>query len=211
MEEYKELRNNLIQEKEEKEEYSRSFIRFVIVFLLVFVFIASLRSFVYQSVEVDGSSMENTFVDGDLLIVNKTIPLKRGEVVVFRVYGVVAGVTDKDRMYIKRIIGLPGDTVWTENGIVHRSYVVNGETVEEVLNETYVKGKTWKTSQMKGVDLPKTVVPANSYFMMGDNRQNSYDCRAFGAVDKSFIVGVVPKFVVENKDNNVLKFFMKLV
>ena len=211
MEEPKELRNNITQEIEEREEYRRSFIRFAIVFLLIFAFIASLRTFVYQSVEVDGSSMENTLYGGDLLVVDKTLPLERGEVVVFRVYGVVAGVTDKDRMYIKRIIGIPGDTVWTEKGVVHRSYQKNGEVVEEVLNEPYVKGKTWKTSSARGVDMPKTVVKENTYLMMGDNRENSYDCRAFGAVDKSFIVGIVPKFVVANKDSAFMKFFIKLV
>ena len=211
MEEQKALRNNITEEIEEKEEYRRSFIRFAVVFLLIFAFIASLRTFVYQSVEVDGSSMENTLYGGDLLVVDKTIPLSRGEVVVFRVYGVVAGVTDKDRMYIKRIIGMPGDTVWTENGVVHRSYEKNGEIIEEVLNEPYVKGKTWRTSSARGIDMPKTVVQENCYLMMGDNRENSYDCRAFGAVDKSYIVGVVPPFVVANKDNALVKFFIKLV
>lgn len=204
---------SITEAQEAERERSRSFVRFVAVFLIVFAFIAATRTFVYFSVQVDGASMENTLKNGDLLIVDRTRPLSRGEVVVFKVKGLVAGETDEDKMYIKRIIGMPGDTVWTENGYVCVSFTENGERKTVTLDEPYAKDLTYKDpySYSKKEDLPAVTVPEGSYFVMGDNRRHSSDSRIFGVVDKSFIRGVVPSYVVENKDGKFIKFITRFV
>ena len=210
---------NITQSRELERERKRSFIRFICVFLAVFAFIALVRSFVFFSVQVDGSSMENTLIDGDRLVVDRTGFLERGQVVVFYVNGVVPGETDPDKMFIKRIIGVPGDVIWSEDGVVYRSFVSSdGAIVEQKLDEPYAKGLTYMyLSHNLKTDIPKTVVPENCYFLMGDNRRVSKDCRYFGdegepkCVPAEKICGVVPEFVIENKGSKILQILMKYV
>ena len=204
-----------INEQAEAERESRSaFVRFAAVFFIVLTIIASLKTFVFMHVEVEGSSMENTMVDGDAVIVDKLAKIERGDVVVFKVKGVVMGETDENKMYIKRVIGIPGDTVWSENGVVYYS---RDGVLETIADGDYVKGLTYLNYTARKTDIPKTVVPEGCYFLMGDNRAVSFDCRYFGegrtpkCVSEDYICGVVPSFVIENKDSELLKALMRFV
>lgn len=131
---------------------------------------------------VYGGSMEPGFCDNDYLLVSKQayrgkhLP-KRGDVVVFR--SRIKDEYDNDKILIKRIIGLPGDTIFIEKGMVY----INGER----LNETYVKN-----GFTNGAVGPM-VIPENGYFCMGDNRTKSRDSRdrSVGIVDKDDIIGKV--------------------
>ncbi|HVB19786.1 MAG TPA: signal peptidase I [Candidatus Paceibacterota bacterium] len=151
---------------------------FTLVFLIVVVVIP-IRIFVISPFIVDGESMHPTFENLDYLIVDElvydfTAPA-RGDVIVFRYPG------DPSIFYIKRIIGLPGETVSIDHGVVTIT-TVTGEkiTLSEpyVVNEdaTYTKSVTLNTGE---------------YFVMGDNRPNSSDSRVWGPLPRYDIVGRV--------------------
>jgi len=131
-------------------------------------------TFLYQPVRVEGTSMLPRLEDRDRLFINKFVyhisAIERGDVVVFRY------PRDPEKSYIKRVIAVPGDTLRVDHGRVY----VNGN----LLHEPYVPLE-YRDSR----SLAETVVPADSYFMMGDHRSISSDSRDFGPVDRSLIYG----------------------
>jgi signal peptidase I len=133
-------------------------------------------TFLYQPVRVEGTSMLPRLEDRDRLFINKFVyhftAVERGEVVVFR----HPAPFDPQRSYIKRVIALPGDTLRVDRGRVY----VNGR----LLHEPYVPPEFRDTRSVE-----ETVIPADSYFMMGDHRCISSDSRDFGPVDRSLIYG----------------------
>ena len=130
--------------------------------------------FLYQPVRVEGTSMLPRLDDQDRLFVNKFIyrftAIERGDVVVFHY------PRDPEKSYIKRVIALPGDRLRIDHGTVW----LNGQQ----LSEPYVPDEYRDNGSY-----PETVIPENSYFMMGDHRCISSDSRAFGPVERSFIYG----------------------
>jgi signal peptidase I len=143
--------------------------------LLVSVAIAALIVvFLYQPVRVEGTSMLPRLDDQDRLFVNKFVyrftAIERGDVVVFHY------PRDPEKSYIKRVIALPGDRLRIDHGTVW----LNGQPQSEpYIPEEY----------HDSVSYPEIVVPADSYFMMGDHRCISSDSRTFGPVERSFIYG----------------------
>jgi len=125
--------------------------------------------------------MENSFRDGDYLIIDELSyhlrTPKRGEVVVFRY------PNDPSQFYIKRIIGLPGETVQVADGQI---YIKNNEHPEGfVLNENdYLETETTPGNVIKTLGV-------KNYFVMGDNRFHSYDSRGWGELDRKLIIGKV--------------------
>ena len=150
----------------------------ILIALLVVWFIIT---FVAQNCVVDGTSMVPTLENNDRLIVNKFIyrftEPQRGDIIVFNWHD---PVKDEDERLVKRIIGMPGDTIEFIDGEVY----INGQRYDE---SKYLEGKFYKTGDIKGA----YTVPAGSYFVMGDNRDNSKDSRysVVGAIPKSSIVG----------------------
>jgi signal peptidase I len=130
--------------------------------------------FLYQPVKVEGTSMMPSLVDQERIFVNKFVyrlePIERGDIVVFRY------PYDPSKSYIKRVIGMAGDRIRINSGQVY----VNGEA----LDESYVPPE-YADSRSS----PEAVVPANSYFVLGDHRSMSDDSRNFGPVNQSFIYG----------------------
>jgi signal peptidase I len=130
--------------------------------------------FLYQPVKVEGTSMMPTLEDQERVFINKFVyrlePIQRGDVVVFRY------PRDTSKSYIKRVIAIPGDRVQIEDGLVY----VNGRQIAE----TYVPQMYEDVRSY-----PETVVPARSYFVLGDHRNLSNDSRDFGPVDESYIYG----------------------
>ena len=141
-----------------------------------------IRIFLFEPYLVEGSSMDPTLKDGDRLFVNKTLQfigkVEEGDIVI------IDGEEEKVR-YVKRIIGLPGDTVSAEDGRVY----VNGEELEE----TYLNSNKEEAEQMGMLltsEFEEIVVPEGSYFVMGDNRLNSMDSRnGLGLIDDDRILG----------------------
>ena len=148
---------------------------FYIAFVLVLTWV--IITFVGQRTRVDGRSMMNTLHDGDNLIVEKLSyrfsDPKRFDIIVFP-------PTGKKEYYIKRIIGLPGETVQIdENGNIY----INGELLEENYGA--------ETIQNPGRATNPITLGDDEYFVMGDNRNNSKDSRSeeVGNVKRSQIIG----------------------
>jgi len=130
--------------------------------------------FLYQPVRVEGTSMLPRLEDSDRVFVNKLVyrisSIERGDVVVFHY------PRNPEQSYIKRVIALPGDRLRIDRGVVW----LNGKT----LMEPYVP-EEYQDSESMG----EMVVPADSYFVMGDHRCISWDSRKFGPVERSYIYG----------------------
>ena len=128
--------------------------------------------FMVTGVEVQMTSMEPTLHQGQRLMVDKVTywfkTPQRGDIVVFY------PPRDSDELYIKRIIATPGETIEIKQGKV----LINGNSIEE----PYI-------SFNSTAPLERQVIPADNYFVMGDNRNGSYDSRAWGPVTEDSIVG----------------------
>jgi signal peptidase I len=136
--------------------------------------------FIVQPVKVEGTSMLPRLHDGERIFVNKLIyydeyrwapKIERGDIVVFWY------PNDPTKSYIKRVVGLPGENVEVTEGQVR----INGS----VLDEKYLDPQLNASPR----SLPMTNVKANYYFVMGDNRDNSFDSRSWGLVPKKYIYG----------------------
>lgn len=165
-----------------------------------------IRQFWFTMVRVDGTSMQPNLQDSERVVAFKTSPVKAGSVVVFNAYGVDPNQTDKKAVYVKRVIGMPGDSVrYTDSG---QLYVNN-----KLVKQTYLKNKYQRTtgtfmpnkhSKVAGwtltslshnqgwqKSLKTNKVPKGYYFVMGDHRSVSNDGRYWGLVPKDEMIGVV--------------------
>ena len=154
----------------------------VLIFLALFLIFAT-QFWVSLSV-VDGDSMNQTLIDGDILITDMLKTPKRGEIVVFN--------HNENETFIKRVIAVPGDTIKNDdNGNVWLKKA--GETSFNLLEENYLVQGT-KTELKFYFELKE-----DEFFVLGDNRGNSQDSRFFGPIKKEQITGVVTDFWVKNK------------
>ncbi|MGE5646549.1 MAG: signal peptidase I [Acidobacteriota bacterium] len=132
--------------------------------------------FIYQPVKVEGTSMMPGLSDQERIFVNKFIyrfgigDIKRGDLVVFWY------PYDQSKSYIKRVIGVPGDVVAIDRGLVS----INGNPVEE----DYVPDDYRDT-----ISMPARTVDRDHYFVLGDHRNSSNDSRNWGLVPRSCIYG----------------------
>jgi signal peptidase I len=175
-------------------------------FALFIVAIVLLRLYVWQPVIVDGHSMDPTLANKERLIVIKTAKISRQDIVVAKEYNKSDGTT---KNIVKRVIGMPGDTISFNNDVL----TVNGKAVKEPyladyqkqltnnkLQQTYsynalfqslaAKASAFTTSPTGETNF--TVhIPKGEYFLMGDNRLVSQDSRQVGTFSKNKIVGEV--------------------
>ena len=186
-------------------DYSRSF--FPVLF-----FVLLLRSFLFEPFQIPSGSMLPTLKIGDFILVNKfdyglRLPVvgktvyevgqpSRGDVMVFKY------PEDPNINFIKRVVGIPGDTVEYRNKVVYVNgamqtltrVVPDGSLVVPPLTEEASEQlgdrehRIWRR-MTQGRDFPPIRIPEGQYFVMGDNRDNSNDSRVWGFVDDSLIVG----------------------
>lgn len=151
---------------------------FVLAFLIVVVVIP-IRLFIISPFIVDGESMHPTFENLDYLVIDEFIYYfrapARGDVIVFRYPG------DPSIFYIKRIIGLPGDTITIDHGVVS---ITTAEGQPFTLSEPYVVSEDATYSK-------RVTLNDGEYFVLGDNRPNSSDSRVWGALPRKDIIGRV--------------------
>lgn len=130
--------------------------------------------FLYQPVKVEGTSMAPLLSDQERIFINKFVyhfePIERGDVVVFWY------PLDRSKSFIKRVVGLPGETVAIRSGKV---YINGTELAEQYVPKSYLDDSNYG---------PLTI-PPNEYFVMGDHRDSSNDSRVFGPVQRRFIYG----------------------
>lgn len=168
---------------------AKDFMYFVLDLLktgvIVFVIAFCLRYFAVQPFIVDGASMMPNFIDKEYILAEKisymTGTPKRGDVIVFKYPG------NPNISYIKRIIGLPGETVKIENNVVTITNDKNPDGIP--MSELYLGSETLTLAEGTTAGAFNAKVADNEYFVMGDNRQHSSDSREWGLLPKSNIIG----------------------
>lgn len=164
---------------EEHEKHQPSFLGEILNFALIaLVIVLPIRMFIAQPFIVSGSSMETTFSSGQYLIVDQISyrlhEPARGDVIIFRY------PKDPSKFFIKRIIGIPGDTVDIKGNVV------------TIKNTAYPDGKVLDEPYIREM-APNTTLTENlgddEYFVMGDNRNASSDSRMWGVLQRDKIVG----------------------
>ncbi len=161
----------------------------VVIAVLVAVL---LRTFVVQTFFIPSGSMEPTLQIGDRILVNKLSyhlhSVQRGDIVVFsRPPAENCGGPEVNDL-VKRVIGLPGDTISLSGGYVY----IDGKRLDESWLPSVDQGVTEAGPPGNAANLAHAYrVPAGDYFMMGDNRTDSCDSRWWGPIPKSLIVGKV--------------------
>ena len=152
-------------------------VKITVIALLI---VLPLRYFLFQPFFVNGQSMEPNFSQNDYLIIDEMSyrlgDPERGDIVVFKY------PEDPSKRFIKRVIGLPGETVDVSNGQV----IINGKDGSKVLDETgYLPYNVFTTGNVK------ISMREDEYFVMGDNRAVSFDSRSWGILPRKNIIGKV--------------------
>lgn len=176
--------------KSKSEDSKSSIVDFIEALAVALVLALAIRAFLFQAFTIPSGSMLNTIQIGDYLLVNKflygvKIPFtdkylfrgedpQRGDIIVFKFPG------DESVDYIKRIVGVPGDVIEVKNKQLYR----NGEAVKE----SYIQ-HTHPNFIGRLDNVGPVTVPEDEYFVMGDNRDNSEDSRAWGTVSREKIHG----------------------
>ena len=160
--ENKDLRNASDKKEKEKVDPKKEFFSWVRIFVVAIALALCINNFLIINANVPSGSMENTIMTGSRMIGLRTAywfkEPQRGEIIIFKY------PDDESQNFVKRVIGIPGDVIQISNGHVY----VNGEQLEE----NYLR----EPMNNDGEELTY-VVPADSYFMLGDNRNNSKDSR----------------------------------
>lgn len=162
---------------------------FVKVIIIALAIILPIRYFIFQPFIVSGSSMEPNFSNGQYLIIDEISyrfnEPQRGDVVVIRY------PKDRKQFFIKRVVGLPGETVTVDNG---RVTIKNDKNPEGVtVNETYLpsQGLTFPHNTAIVGGRKTLTLKDGEYFMMGDNRLASSDSRDWGPLSRQDMIGKV--------------------
>lgn len=143
-------------------------IKEVIPYIVIVVVVVLIRTFIITPVRVDGDSMKNTLKNGDILLLYKLSSIDRFDIIVLD--------EEKDNeKIIKRVIGLPGETVAIKKGKIY----IN----DKVIDDDYAYGET--------SDYNKVTLRDDEYFILGDNRLISKDSRYFGPIKDNEIKGKI--------------------
>lgn len=166
------------QEKPKKPLW-REILEWIVTLAAAVAIAAVVRTYIFEPVKVDGNSMNDTLVNGEVMFVTKYDYLKDGP---DRFDVVICHYPDRGNTnFVKRVVGLPGDIVAVQEG----KLIVNGVVYEE----EYITHRPNYT-------LEPYTVPDGKYFVLGDNRSNSNDSHLVGPIDAEMIVGHVRQVVL---------------
>lgn len=178
------MSENIEQNPEIKNNIEKGFKKYLVfawdlfkIAIIALVIVLPIRYFLFQPFIVKGESMAPNFNTGDYLIIDEIsyrfASPQRGEVVVFKY------PKDTTQRFIKRVIGLPGETLEIKDGEV--LIIKDGQSV--VLDENYLP------ENLKTLGDVSITLKSNEYFVLGDNRDYSFDSRVWGVVPRSDIIG----------------------
>ncbi len=159
---------------------SRSVVEWILIIVAAVLVSLLVRTFVFQTFFIPSGSMEPTLQIGDRIVVSKLSvelgTIHRGDILVFRAPAEVRTQCGDDVAdLVKRVIGLPGDHLTSKGNTIY----VNGSPLLQ----------PWTHTEPLGRAIGKVTVPANHYFMMGDNEDDSCDSRYWGTIARSSIIG----------------------
>ncbi|MBR3149601.1 MAG: signal peptidase I [Eubacterium sp.] len=181
-----ELENTDGNDNTPKKSKGREVVEFILPIVIAFIIAMLLKTFIFANAIVPTGSMLNTIQEGDRIIASRIEYYfhepERFDIIIFKAPDEVAKGNNKT-YYVKRVIGLPGETVTIVNGVV---YVTDKDGKSEQLRDDFVTACT-PTGNFGPYE-----VPEDSYFVMGDNRENSVDSRYWVStnyVDKDLIIG----------------------
>jgi signal peptidase I len=178
-----------------KKSTGREYFESIVIAVILALFI---RTFVVQAFKIPTGSMENNLLVGDHLLVNKfvfaptagpierallpTQPIHRGDVIVFKY------PEEPERDFIKRVIGLPGETL----ELRHKQVYINGSRIDEPYVH-FLQPPSLVDQEVASYDVRErygpVTVPPDQYFVMGDNRDNSQDSRYWGFLPRDYVKG----------------------
>jgi signal peptidase I len=188
------MKNTKKQKKKRKITVFREYFE-LIAEVLVYVFF--IMTFLLQSEVIPTGSMENNLLIGDHLLLNKVaylnhitpiskllfppVNVKRGSIVAFK------APPEMEKQYVKRVIGLPGEKIKIIEGTVY----INGSVIEEpwIVNNSIFKEDNNSIYFTEYSNYSERTVPKGHYFVMGDNRNNSFDSRGWGFLSKDLLIG----------------------
>lgn len=165
-------------------ERNKGILKDIISYALIILVVVVIRVFIFDPVRVDGPSMNNTLIDGDIVILNKFEYRKkdpeRYDIVVIKI---TDPTTNSEKKIIKRVIGLPNEYIEIKDNKVY----ANGE----LLDSSFVSKDLNKSEDFKLEDLGLKKIPGDSYLVLGDNRRDSFDSRykEVGTIKRDQIVG----------------------
>lgn len=136
-------------------------------YVIIIISVVLVRTFLVTPIMVNGSSMDNTLANGEVMLLNKLGKNEREKIVV------VSKAFEGKDVIIKRIIGLPGESIECHNGVIY----INGDKYED----KYAYGVT--------SDFEEVTLKEDEYFVMGDNRIVSKDSRQLGPVEGKYLLG----------------------
>ena len=181
------------KKEKEKKTFKEELLSWVYTLLAALVIVTVIRTFFFEPIRVDGESMRNTLQDGDVVLVTKpeywTGNYERGDIIIcrypnrnkessFSLGGSFELTFTNHTLFVKRLIGLPGDKIEFRAGVLY----VNDQMVDESDIDVYIPSTR---------SFGPIVLGADEYFVVGDNRGNSNDSRAVGPISEDMIVGHV--------------------
>lgn len=178
-------RKNLIERRSTMEnKWIAEILSWLKALLIALVIVLLFRHFLITPSVVKGESMMPNLQDGDRIILSKISEINRFDEIAFE-------APDTNDNYVKRVIGLPGDTVEMRND----QLIINGENYEEpyldeykeFLSEGFTLTEDFTLETLTGEEK----VPEGKFFVLGDNRQRSKDSRMFGFIDEETVIGDV--------------------
>lgn len=156
------------------EKKNKSIIKEILSYVFIILLVIVIRVFIFDPVRVDGPSMNNTLEDGQVLILNKFIYRKED----IKRYDIVVIKRDNGEKIIKRVIGLPNETIEIKDNKVYANGKLLDSSFTASISEDF---------DISEVGFEK--VPGDSYFVLGDNREISLDSRVLGPIKKEKILG----------------------
>ncbi|MBE5772993.1 MAG: signal peptidase I [Clostridiales bacterium] len=182
-----------------KQKIIKEIREWIVALAVALVVVLVIQSFLFRIIRVDGASMNPTLVDGERLFVT-VADVRFGDV--DRDSIVICHYPNRGMTYfVKRCVGVPGDTVYCQNGVTHVVYTdEDGNTVDEPLDERYAIYAPFGSPS----DYEPYVLGEDEYFVVGDNRYNSHDSRDWKDKDPSGDVGPISKKMIVGRVRNVI-------